>query len=217
PGKLIQGQTAPEHTYATGKMKKGQVLRIIDVEGEQVADFVSLKLDQPAEYLDCVYTNWMLGRYRWHKGDVIYTNHMNPMWTIIEDTVDDHYTGGGFCSRDARVKFGVDDQKGCRDTIQDAFAANGIDPNLLQSVSCFNIFMNVAYAPDGSWQIGLPKSKKGDHIDLRAEMDLFFASSVCFWPHIVNGEKPTPLRFEVYEGEMGLSAADKNPLGGRKA
>ncbi|MGH7907223.1 MAG: DUF1989 domain-containing protein, partial [Candidatus Binataceae bacterium] len=127
PGKLIQGQTAPEHTYATGKMKKGQVLRIIDVEGEQVADFVSLKLDQPTEYLDCVYTNWMLGRYRWHKGDVIYTNHMNPMWTIIEDTVDDHYTGGGFCSRDARVKFVVDDQKGCRDTIQDAFAANGID------------------------------------------------------------------------------------------
>jgi uncharacterized protein YcgI (DUF1989 family) len=199
-GTLLKGQTAPAHTYATGEMKKGQVLRIVDVEGQQVADFVSLKLKDPTEFLDCVYTNWILSRYRWHKGDIIYTNHMNPMWTIVEDMVDDHYTGGGFCSQDARKRFNVDGEKGCRDTIRDAFAANGIDPNLLQSVSCFNIFMNVAYEPDGRWEIHQPKSKAGDYIDLRAEMDLFWASSVCFWPEVVNGEKPTPLRFETYAG-----------------
>lgn len=217
-GKLIQSHTAPAHTYATGKLNKGQILRIVDVEGQQVADFVTLKLDDPSEYLDCVYTNWMLGRYKWHKGDAIYSNHLNPLWTIVDDTVDDHYTGGGFCSRDARIKFKVDDQKGCRDTIEDAFAANGISPVHLRSVSCFNIFMNVAYTPDGRWEIELPKSKAGDHIDLRAEMDVFWASSVCFWPEVVNGKKPTPLRFESYEGDRAASpVAQKDPIEGRKA
>ena len=33
-GKLIQSHTAPAHTFATGKLKKGQVLRIVDVEGQ---------------------------------------------------------------------------------------------------------------------------------------------------------------------------------------
>jgi len=211
-GKPIQSHTAPPHTSATGKVKKGQILRITDVEGEQVADFVSIRLNDPTEYLDCLYTNFVHERYKWHKGDVIYTNHLNPIWTIIEDTVDEHYTGGSFCSRDLRTKFLQDDQKGCRDIIQDAFVANGIDPNLLQGVSCFNIFMNVIYSPDGKFEIGRPKSKKGDYIDLQAEMDLFYASSVCFWPILVNGDKPTPLRYEIYEGEPSARMADRRSL-----
>ena len=217
-GKMIHTHTAPAHTYAIGRLKKGQVLRIVDVDGQQVVDFVTLKLDDPTEYLDCVYTNWMLGRYKWHKGDAIYSNHLNPLWTIIDDTVDDHYTGGGFCSRDARIKFQVDDQKGCRDTLEDAFSANGISPQHLRSVSCFNIFMNVAYTPDGRWEIGVPKSKAGDYIDLRAEMDVFWASSVCFWPAVVNGAKPSPLRFESYDGDAAsATAATANPVEGRQA
>ena len=42
-GKLIQSQTAPAHTYATGKLKKCLILCIVDIEGQQVADFVTLK------------------------------------------------------------------------------------------------------------------------------------------------------------------------------
>jgi len=65
-----------------------------------------------------------------------------------------------------------------------------------------HLFMNVFYRPDGTWGIGRPKSKAGDHVDLRAEMDLFWACSVCSEPPVlnpVNGDRPTPLRFESYE------------------
>lgn len=199
-GRLLNSQTIQPHHYGFGMLKKGQTLRIVDVEGQQVADFVSLRLNEPTEYLDCVYTNWLLNRWRWHAGDTIYTNLMNPMLTITADTVDDHYTGGGFCSRVARRLFKIDDEKGCRDTLEDAFEANGIAKVHLQSVSCFNVFMNVGYDPDGSWVLREPKSKAGDFIDLRAEMDLLWLVSVCYWPQIVNGSKPTPLRFESYEG-----------------
>lgn len=198
PGNLLSSKTIQPHHHGSGILKKGQTLRIVDVEGQQVADFVSLRLNAPGEYLDCVYTNWLLNRWRWHKGDTIVTNLMNPMWTITDDTVDDHYTGGGFCSQVARKKFGIDNEKGCRDTLEDALAANGLSKANLQSVSCFNVFMNVGYEPDGAWVIREPKSKAGDFIDLRAEMDLLWLVSVCYWPEVVNGKSPTPLRFETY-------------------
>jgi uncharacterized protein len=66
-------------------------------------------------------------------------------------------------------------------------------------VSCFNVFMNVDYSPDGTWVIKEPLTEPGDHIDFRAEMDLLWAVSVCAWPETVNGEQSTPLRFELYD------------------
>ena len=198
-GLLLNSLTAQAHTHATGTLKKGQTLRIVDVEGKQVADFVSIKPGDPTEYLDCVYTNWLLSRWKWREGDTIFTNHMNPMWTITDDKLGNHYTGGGFCSRDARIRFVNDHQKGCRDVLEDAFADHGIEPHYLQSVSCFNVFMTVDYSLDGAWVIKEPLTKAGDYIDLRAEMDLLWAVSVCFWPAVVNGATPTPLRFETYD------------------
>jgi uncharacterized protein len=61
------------------------------------------------------------------------------------------------------------------------------------------VFINVAYEPDGRWENHRPKSKAGDYIDLRAEMDLL-VFLLCYWPEVVNGDKPTPLRFETYAG-----------------
>ena len=59
--------------------------------------------------------------------------------------------------------------------------------------------MNFEYGVDGSWKIHEPVSKPGEHIDLRAEMDLEWAVSVCAWPEMVNGPTLTPLRFELYD------------------
>ena len=103
--------TVQPHRAATGTLKKGQRLRIVDVEGQQVADFISLKLGDPTEYLDCAYTNMLNQRWKWGEGTTIFTNHMNPLWTITDDKIGVHYTGGGFCSRDARRLLLQDDRK----------------------------------------------------------------------------------------------------------
>jgi uncharacterized protein len=198
-GPLVDSRTIEPHNHTSGEVSEGQTLRIVDVAGQQVADFVAIKLGDPTEYLDCVYTNWLLERWKWGEGDTVYTNHMNPLWTITEDTCGTHYSGGGFCSRDAREHYGIDSERGCRDTIEDALAEHGIEPHYLQSVSCFNVFMNVDYSPDGTWVIKEPLTEPGDHIDFRAEMDLLWAVSVCAWPETVNGEQSTPLRFELYD------------------
>lgn len=197
--KLVDSIIIQAHSGGSGNLNAGQTLRIIDVEGQQVADFVSVKQNDPNEFLDCVYTSWHHGRYKWQQGDTIRSNLMNDMWTITDDKTANHYTGGGFCSNAARKLYCDDDKPGCRDVIQDQFSKNGFDPKLLQSVSCFNIFMTVNYTPSGDWVIDRPITKAGDYIDLRAEMDLTWMVSVCAWPEVVNGDKPTPLCFETYD------------------
>jgi hypothetical protein len=46
-------------------------------------------------------------------------------------------------------------------------------------VDIFNVFMNVEVRPDGSFTILPPTAKKGDYIELRAEMDVLAAISAC--------------------------------------
>ena len=198
PGELIETTTFQPHHGGHGHINKGQILRIIDVEGQQVADFVAVKTGDPAEFQDCVYTSWHHGRYQWREGDTIRSNLMNDMWTITSDKTANHYTGGGFCSKAARRLYLNSDENGCRDTIQEEYRKLGFDPNYLQSVACFNIFMTVIYSQDGNWIIDRPVTKAGDYVELRAEMDLTWMVSVCAWPEVVNGEKPTSLRIETY-------------------
>lgn len=186
-------------TCCSGNLKKGQFIRVTDVEGGQVADFVSHKQDDPTEYFDCLYTNMANSRWRWNEGATLFTNRMNRMWLITDDQTGIHFTGGGFCSNDTRRFFydAEDTTKGCRDRLEEAFSNNGVDPQLLQSTSCFNLFMNLNYNDDGSWSTLPPVTKAGDYIELRAEMDIFWALSVCIWPGVNTGEA-SPLRIETY-------------------
>lgn len=199
--KLLESRVYQPGAYASGRLCREQMLRVIDLEGEQVAALVAMRDGDPLEYLDCLYTNYVIGRWKWGKADVIYTNQMNPLFTIVDDTVQVHY-GGGYCSRAVRTKFNIDDRDGCRETLEAAFKANGVDPRCLREVASFCIFMNAQYQADGTWTVNRPRSRAGDHIDLRAEMDLLWMASVCSQPPVrrpVNGDRPTPMRFEIYD------------------
>jgi hypothetical protein len=80
------------------------------------------------------------GRWRWHEGGAIFTNHMNRMWLITDDKTGVHFTGGGFCSNDVRKLFldPNDTKKGCRDCLEDTFSVctwpyvNSGDPSPLR-------------------------------------------------------------------------------------
>ena len=204
---LEQSVTVQPGTCESGVVKKGQFLRVTDVEGGQVGDFVALKLNDPTEYLDCAYTNWANNGWRWKQGATIFTNHMSRMWVINDDKTSIHFTGGGFCSNDARRLFidPDDTARGCRDCLEDTFADNNIAPHHLRSTSCFNLFMNVEYMPDGSWSAKPPVTKAGDYIELRAEMDIFWAMSACTLPSANSGH-PSPLLVEIYAHERGRSS-----------
>jgi uncharacterized protein YcgI (DUF1989 family) len=60
--------------------------------------------------------------------------------------------------------------------------------------------MNVQYESDGSCTIATPRSKAGDYLDMRAEMEVIAAVSNCPSEHNpCNGWNPTPLRVIIYQ------------------
>lgn len=206
-GKKLWEKTVPANNTTSGLILKGQTLRIIDVEGQQVADFVSWRHLNPfnpksvdiSEYIDVVYTNCANRRYKVGTGDKIYSNRLNPMWSITHDDCEDHYMGGGSCSADLNRFDGEPGKRGCRDRLELEIDKYGLLPTNLHSVSTFDIFMNVGYDPDGTWEIRRPITKAGDYIDIRAEMDMLWAASVCDSASPTNGDIPTPLKFELYD------------------
>lgn len=62
-----------------------------------------------------------------------------------------------------------------------------------------NFFMYVPVTKDGDAAIAEGVSKPGDHVDLRADMDILAVLSNC--PEALNpatGERPTPVRAVIY-------------------
>lgn len=202
-GPLLADIVVEPGAWATGEVRRGQLLEIVDLEGEQVADFCSFNLADPTEPCDVIYTRCAKGRWRdISTGDRIYTTKMRPLWTIVDDTCGTHDWGGGFCSRPLNEWAGVP-QDGCRETLEAALAARGLDAIVLNPSSCFNVFMNTPYNADGTWGYTRPTSTAGDRVLLRAEMDALWIVSCCHYPGICNGDAPTPLGFRTYDVAPG--------------
>lgn len=64
PDFLVESLTIEPDSGGSGVVKKGQTLRVTDIEGQQVGCFVSVTEEDPMKYTDCIYTNWRNGRYR---------------------------------------------------------------------------------------------------------------------------------------------------------
>jgi hypothetical protein len=63
--------------------------------------------------------------------------------------------------------------------------------------SAFNFFMNVEIQPDGRLKFAPPKSRAGDSLTLRAEMDLVVALTACPAGTCNGGAPPRPVAYEI--------------------
>ena len=139
-GKLLDERILQPDTTDSATIKKGQTLRIIDLEGQQVADFVAWSQGDLDEYQHVVYTNFAQNSWKMGAGGKLYSNHMNAMWSITEDDCGNHYMGGAFCSWDLYTFLGDPPQRGCRDALQEEIMKHDMIPQHLREISCFNIF-----------------------------------------------------------------------------
>lgn len=198
--KILLDRMIPAREYTSLILHRGETLRVIDLEGKQVADLVALSLKDKGEKLSCVYSNVLNGAWKLTKNHVLYTNRARPMFTLTEDTVGLHYSGGGFCSKEVNaIRYNDPEMRNCADNLTQAFKPHGIERKDFDFDCCFNIFMNLTYQVDGSMKLQEPLSKAGDYIDLRAEMDSVVAISNCPQDrNPCNGFNPTPLRIQTF-------------------
>jgi hypothetical protein len=198
---VIKEETVPPAGSFAAELKRNQVLRIVDVEGQQVADLVCFNAARLDEKLSIANTINLNKQVLPRVGYVLASDEAHGMLTIIADTCGVHDMLAGACSRFTNERrYGVPDTRNCRDNLAAAVKPWGIG---WKDVPLnMNVFMNCPIGPDGSYSIQVPRSKAGDSIDFRAEMDVLVAFSNC--PQICNacnGFRLTPLKAVIYQYE----------------
>ena len=176
-----------------------QILRLIDTEGEQVADLVCFAKQDLDEYLSTSRTIGYGLKLFLSTNDVLYSNWGNPMLTILEDRVGKHDILFAPCSQQLfELVYGVTEaHPNCLDNLSANLAQYHVKK--AQIPPPFNVFMNADIFPNGKIEIMSPLSKAGDYIDLQAEMDLIVGISTCSSPRS-NNNHFTPIDVEIYEG-----------------
>jgi len=197
---IIHDQIVPAREYMSVKLHRGQTLRVIDLEGEQVVDLVAFSAHDKREKLSCAYSNMLNSTWKLTQGHTIYSNRANPLLFLKEDRVGLHYSGGGFCTDEVNyIRFKVRNTRNCADNLTRALKHFGIQREDLGFDCCFNIFMNLTFQQDGSMKLAEPLSRARDYVDLRAEMDILIGISNCPQDrNPCNAFKPTPTRVQVF-------------------
>ncbi|MBS3023623.1 MULTISPECIES: urea amidolyase associated protein UAAP2 [Acidiphilium] len=195
----------PARAPFSATLKAGQVLRIIDLEGQQAVDALFYNAADPGERYSAQDTLAAQaragGRYDLSAGSVLCSNEGRAMATIVADTCGFHDTSAGACSCESNtVRFGYATRfmHACRENFLTELAKYGMDKRDL--VSNVNFFMNVPIRPDGELTVDDGVSAPGGYVELRAEMDLLVLISNC--PQVnnpCNGFRPTPIRCVVWE------------------
>lgn len=170
----------PPRSGTSFVIEKGQKLKVVDILGEQVSDFVCFNLHDKAEYLSSGRTLDYTETIFLTKGNVFYSNRSNVMFEMIEDTVGRHDFLLAPCSAEMfRITYGdAEPHRGCFGNLREALAKYDIDGDAIPT--CFNIFMYVdVNSETGRLKVLPPKSKAGDFVMLEAKMDLIVGITAC--------------------------------------
>jgi uncharacterized protein YcgI (DUF1989 family) len=180
-------------------LKKGQRLRIIDIEGEQVSDFICFNLNDTKEYLSSGRTIDYAETIFLTKGHAFYSNRSNVMFDMVEDSVGRHDFLLTPCSADTfRIIYGhTQPHRGCLGNLSEALRPYNIFSDDIPI--CFNIFMNVPVDGEtGKISVLPPRSKAGDYVIIKASMDLIVGMTACS-AEMSNNYSFKPIGYEILD------------------
>jgi len=177
-------------------LAKGDVLRVIDPQGTQCADLLAYAAADVREVISNGRTFDYEETLRLTTGNRLWSNRSQVMLEIVEDTVGTHDFLLTPCS-EATFRHFYPDQpihRGCFGNLAEALSPYGVEQDAIPCA--FNLFMNVPVAADGSLRVDPPASKAGDHIRMRAEMDLIIGLTACS-AYASNGGSFKPIHYAI--------------------
>jgi uncharacterized protein YcgI (DUF1989 family) len=210
--KPVHEHVMPPKTGHAITVKRGQHLRITDLEGKQVVDVAVFNAENPREKLSTSNSRTRyvpkpgedyVPRNKLTEGDWLMSTLCRPMMTIVKETPEPkgvHDVHNRMCNRFLFESHGVGPRDGCHEIMSRAVEPYGILPEDIPDT--MDVFMNYWHDCDrGRWVISEPVSKPGDYIEFRAEMDVLVGLSNC--PEDVltncNAKHCTPMKVEVFE------------------
>ena len=203
-GALLRDEIIAAGEPWLGTVERGQVLRIVDLEGNQAVDTLFYNAHDTEERYSAADTIRAQGNIYLTTGSPLRSNLGTSMLTIVEDTCGRHDTLGGACSAESNtVRYALEKRSmhSCRDNFLLALERHGQHLNKRDLPGNINFFMNVPVTRDGALRFADGISAAGRYVQMRAHMDVLVLISNC--PQVnnpCNGFKPTPIRIIISEG-----------------
>jgi urea carboxylase-associated protein 1 len=201
PQSAILNQIVPAEQPWSGIIRKGQTLRIADLEGQQAVDTLFYSANDYTERYSAQDTVRVQGSPYITAGTALVSNEGHVMLRVAVDTSGGHDTSAGACSCESNtVRFGHHTKylHACRENFVLEVSKYGMSKRDI--VPNINFFMNVPILPAGELAIMDGLSKPGDYVEMIAEMDVLCVISNC--PQInnpCNGFNPTPIQVLVWD------------------
>ena len=188
----------PQSGLALG-LNAGDLLVIVDPQGEQVADLACFRRDDLTDGLSAGRTLDYNGTVRLTTGSTLWSRHSRRLMSIVEDRCGVHDILLTPCS--AEMFTTPHGHQGyhpsCLDNLVNALDGYGVQERDLNAT--FNVFMNVALEPDGALTVLAPVSKPGTHTVFRAVVDIVVGVAACS-AELANNRAFKPIDIEVIPG-----------------
>ncbi|BCD99754.1 urea amidolyase associated protein UAAP2 [Marinagarivorans cellulosilyticus] len=204
PENAIERKTVAAGDYSLNLIKAGQVVRIVDLEGNQAADTLFYNANNPSERYSATDTLREQGNLYLTAGSQLRSNDNNVMLEIVADTCGRHDTIGGACATESNtVRYDLEKRcmHACRDSWMLAIAEHPEYGIAKRDISHnINFFMNVPVTPEGGLTFEDGISAPGKYVELQAKMDIVMLVSNC--PQLnnpCNGYNPTAIEWLAWD------------------
>ena len=195
-------------------LKRGQLLRITDLEGAANASLLLLSASEKSERLNLPDSLKCQHTAKLTAGHCLYSDMGRVLAAITADTCGWHDSFGGVLNaEEVTEKYG----QGRYQELRNGFFRNGVDNllvemgkwnlNLQDLLMCLNLFSKVTVDSDGCFHFQPGNSKAGDYIELYAPMDCLVVLTALQHPMDPNPDyAPKPLQLSWHKVESdGIS------------
>lgn len=199
---LVNEVRVPANEARSVEVQAGQLLEVIDLEGQQVGDLISYRLSDATEVLSPAHTISSLGKIVPGVGDDLLSNHRTSLLRIVRDDVGSHDLMVPCCDPERYSRdYGVEGHASCLGSLEAAVAASGRDWPV-RGQDAWNVFMNNK-VEDGRIVTYEPPHPAGSLIAMEVLEDQLVVLSAC--PQdlsAVNAFNPTSMALRVW-GPIG--------------
>jgi uncharacterized protein YcgI (DUF1989 family) len=186
---------------AAVQLAVGELLRVVDVEGQQVADLVAFTGPDLGERFSQGFTRMLSGNVTvGGPGALLYSNLGRPLLEVVVDPLGVHDLLYPPCNElYYRTVHGLPGKTGCREHLTEALVPFGVP--FADVTDPFNVFMHSKVDDAGVPEVLLPRTTAGDFVELRALTDLVVGVSACAADMgLCNGGNCTGLQLVVTPG-----------------
>src|ERR1700730_8694020 len=187
------------------EVRKGQTLRIVDLEGNQAVDTLFYNACDYSDRYSAIDTITRQKNIYLTAGTQLISSEGNVLGEIVADTCGRHDTLGGACAMESNmVRYAMEKRymHACRQSFVKAAIEWGRGMSKRDITSNINFFMNVPVTSEGKLTFEDGVSEPGKYVEMRAETDVLCLISNC--PQLnnpCNAYNPTPIEVLIWDAE----------------